>query len=432
MVQAGPARLFLRRGQGRGVGGRGRRGGKVKGEPGLLERGPAQGELQGRGLPGVEQALGPELPGLGGDPHAALAQPQPGGAVRAGGAGGDLCQLPHIEQAEGHPGPGQRPALGVADSDGDRDHRGVVLGDALVHHAAPLVRVQGVGPGEQELCLLPGAGGEAAGVDEHGPGRRPGEPAPVQLGLGLAGPQILPAAAGKGLHPGVVVVAVGPPGGVHLPGGDAHGPQGVDREGGLLPAAAVAALVHRQGRGRPAVGGAVGGLLGAPAVHLQNGFLQGEACHPGPQFFIEQRPAGGQLLVVYPGAEHLPEKELLRQGGAPGKFRPHPQAVADTAQEQLRAVVPQVGQGQGGQEGPQQQGFLLPAGGEGRLPGFRQRLRQGGLPPGPGGLGIAGDILPSCHRRCSSSQAARTLCSSVRQISNSLRPGSPMGTPSFR
>ena len=57
----------------------------------------------------------------------------------------------------------------------------------------------------------------------------------------------MPPAAGPEFHPGVVVVAVGPVGGIALPGRDADRPQGRHQQGGFLPTAAPGAAAHAQG-----------------------------------------------------------------------------------------------------------------------------------------------------------------------------------------
>src|SRR5699024_11092613 len=105
---------------------------------------------------------------------------------------------------------------------------------------------------------------KGAGAHRHGPAGGGVEPPPVQDGLGLTGPQEAPGAAAEDLHPGVVVVAVGPAGGVDLPGGQPHSAQGGYQEGGFLPAAAAAAPEHGEGRGGTVVLGLVADLPGAP------------------------------------------------------------------------------------------------------------------------------------------------------------------------
>lgn len=184
-------------------------------------------------------------------------------------------------------------------------------------------------------------------MDHNGPGGGGIEPAPVQNGLGLTGPQEAPLSVAQGLHPGVVVVAVGPPGGVDLPGGDAHAAQGGYQEGGFLAATAAAVAEHRQGRGGAVVLELVGGLLMAPAVDLQNPcLLGGEGGYPVPERIVKEGAVEGQVLVVDPREEHIVEKKLLLQRRAPGGLPPQRQGVVGKPEEEGEGVAVQVAGGQ--------------------------------------------------------------------------------------
>ena len=187
---------------------------------------------------------------------------------------------------------------------------------------------------------------EGAAVDQHGPGGGGVEPAPVQHRLRLAGSQEAPLALAQHLHPGVVVVAVGPAGGVHLPGGQAHRAQGGHQEGGLLPAPAAAAAVYRQGGGGAVVLGLIAGLFMAPAVDLQGGLLLGQVLHPVPQMAVKQCPVVGQILVVDPGAEDVLLVGLPAERSAPGDGLAQHMAVGGEGLKQgLGVAVPVLRQG---------------------------------------------------------------------------------------
>ena len=144
----------------------------------------------------------------------------------------------------------------------------------------------------------------------------------------------------------MVVVAVGPAGGVHLPGGQTHSAQGGHQEGGLLPAPAAAAAVHRQGGGGAVVLGLIAGLLMAPAVDLQGGLLLGQVLHPVPQMAVKQCPVVGQILVVDPGAEDVLLVGLPAEGSAPGDGLAQHTAVSGEGLKQgLGVAVPVLRQG---------------------------------------------------------------------------------------
>ena len=111
-------------------------------------------------------------------------------------------------------------------------------------------------------------------VDHEAAGAGHGKPAHVEFGVGFAGTEELPLSAfalGVGnphLDPGVVVVAVGPAGGVALAGGDAHGAQGRDGKGALLTAAAEGGAHGGQGGTGATVSSTIGHMLVAPVVDL--------------------------------------------------------------------------------------------------------------------------------------------------------------------
>ncbi len=211
-----------------------------------------------------------------------------------------------------------------------------VLG-GLVQPGYAVHRSKGLLP-YQSLCPA-----KHPAVHQHRPGGGCGKPAPIQHRLRLAGPQKPPASIAQGLHPGMVVVAVGPPGCVHLPGRNAHAPQGGHQEGRLLPAPPAAAPVHRQGGGGSLVLRLVPGPLPAPAVYLLHpGLHAGEILHPGPEGVKEDLPVEGQILVIYPGKQHVMGEHRPVQPPAPGGRPPEKYSMADKFQKQLRRIAVQV------------------------------------------------------------------------------------------
>ena len=254
----------------------------------------------------------------------------PAGFIGGKGGNGAEARLVEDFQRNGLPRPGLE---------------GVGLGVGV---AGCLVVVQGLSLPVQRGAMEGQVGhrAEGAAVDQHGPGGGGVEPAPVQHRLRLAGPQEAPLALTQHLHPGVVVVAVGPAGGVHLPGGQTHSAQGGHQEGGLLPAPAAAAAVYRQGGGGAVVLGLIAGLLMAPAVDLQGGLLLGQVLHPVPQMAVKQCPVVGQILVVDPGAEDVLLVGLPAERSAPGDGLAQHMAVGGEGLKQgLGVAVPVLRQG---------------------------------------------------------------------------------------
>ena len=301
------ARLLLRPGQRDGRDGRWGAEGKFR--PALrrvLRRGQRQnGPVLRRaaaerfGIPSVPDGGGVHVP----DPQLHLYAPA---RIRLQLGDGDQAGL--VQDLQGH----LRTGLGA---EGVGLHRGVA-GGLIMPHRLPLpVQRRAV-----ELCVLRRA--EGAAVHQHGPGGGGVEPAPVQHRLRLAGAQKTPAAMAQHLYPGVVVVAVGPAGGVHLPGGQAHAAQRGHQKGRFLPAASASAAEHGQRRGGPPVLCLVRSVLLAPAVDLLHRLLLVQAPDPLPQQGMEQGAVVGQILVIDPGTEDILLIRLLAQRGAPGHGAP--------------------------------------------------------------------------------------------------------------
>ena len=257
------------------------------------------------------------------------------------------------------------------------------------------------------------------------------KPAPVQHRLRFTGTQIPPGLSVVGFHPSVIVIAVGPPGSVHLTGSDAHTAQSCHQESGLLPTTAKATGEHLQRRSCSAIGGAVGGFLGAPAVHFQDRLRQRKARKSWSDPVMKQAPAILQLLGVDPRIGHGPEKQVFRQSGAPRKFLSDLQRLAGRLQKESWGIIPHVRQGQSGVIIGEQDLFVLTAAGQGvldLLPAAAKRVH----PIFQLSLGVVQKFLGPIHCRINSFPAARSFSGSVRQSVYSLKAGSPMLTPSFR
>ena len=116
-------------------------------------------------------------------------------------------------------------------------------------------------------------------VHQQGARGRRVEPPEIQHGLGLAGSHEIPLAVGPGLHPGVVIVGVGPARRIDLSRRNADAAQGGHGEGRFLATASDGRLHAGQGRKCAPVARLVGHALVAPVVHLQNRLLHRHSAH---------------------------------------------------------------------------------------------------------------------------------------------------------
>ena len=155
--------------------------------------------------------------------HAHRARTQLGGAaaVRVCREHAERPPPGHVEHLKGHSCPGRRGAVLICHAHRKTPRVRVALRYVDEHGAA----------GASHYVL-----GRAAKVREeprchHGRAPRGGrEPATVERLLGLAGAEVVPGAVRVRLDPGVVVVAVRPPGHVELARRDAHRAQGAHEQ----------------------------------------------------------------------------------------------------------------------------------------------------------------------------------------------------------
>ncbi len=228
---------------------------------------PGQAHLHYFSLAGIYKLLSEHTAVTGRHPDAAKAQAHTGISSAVSDPPGYLPQKPLVEHIILNYGSGYAGAAVVRHPDRELPSPSVAFGHTQIGDSLPDVYIQRVLSGEQPFpAAVPAY--KALRVAEHGPPRGGDKPSHIQPRLRLAGPQEPPLPAVKGLDPGVVVVAVGPPGGVDLPCGYTHAPHGVHREHGLLAAAPAARLIHRHCRGRADVRGPVGDVLRAPAIPL--------------------------------------------------------------------------------------------------------------------------------------------------------------------
>ena len=122
---------------------------------------------------------------------------------------------------------------------------------------------------------------------------------------------------------------------------------------------------------------------------------------------------------------------MLGQRLAPGEFLPDGQGLARHREEVGRAVVPHVGEGQGGVVIGKQRPLLPGAGGQGGghlLPAGA----KGGFPGQQAAAGVLQQFWGPSHHSISSFRAARRFSGSVRHSVYSSKPGRPMDTSPLR
>ena len=151
------------------------------------------------------------------------------------------------------------------------------------------------------------------------------------------------------LYPGVIIVTVAPPGHIDLPGGNAHGPEGGDAEGGLLAAATQAAVVACDGVHGSVVCGFIGHLPGAPPVDCQGCLPSRQPLYLRGYHLGEKTPAIHQILGVPPGIKHVVEENVLGHIPAVGGALPQAQGVTGVAQKHVKGNAGHIRGGEGPQ-----------------------------------------------------------------------------------
>ena len=255
---------------------------------------------------------------------------------------GHRAEFSIVQHLKFHPGPGHRAAL-------------------LIHHLHLHLsrrRIQGhvielgghIGPFRHRLQGL--VFSKPHGIYQHGPGGRSRKPPAVQTVSRLASPEKVPFSVAPGLHPGVVVVTVSPPGSSHLPGRDPQASQSCGHERRLLTAPSRPGPEHGQRILGAGEGGLVGGIFSAPAVGLHNGVVHALSLDPPLQPVIEKPSGIRNVLVVNPVVKHIVGKQLLRHLSPIGPLRPQVHPMPGIGQVQGRRIVQKVAQGHGAVQEP--------------------------------------------------------------------------------
>ena len=127
-------------------------------------------------------------------------------------------------------------------------------------------------------------------MNQHGALGWFAEPAPVEVCIGFAGTHVMPAAINPNLHPGMVVIGVGPTRGVNLTGWDSRGTHSRNREGRFLAASAESFPDGAHGRTRPGIRSVVVDFLMTPMVDFQCSFFHGQTINPGLDLMVVNQP----------------------------------------------------------------------------------------------------------------------------------------------
>ena len=183
---------------------------------------------------------------------------------------------------------------------------------------------------------------EDVGVHHHRACGGIGEPAHIEFGIGLAGPEEPPFAIHPNLHPGVVVVAVRPTRGVALAGGNAHGTEGRHREGALLTATPVRGLQRGQRRRCSRISRLIINIFVAPMVHLQGGIIHTHVLDAVLQLVEDVRPRGIQILIVHAIDDHEMTEDVVGDALPPRKGVPRFHGHLHLLLEKAEIVVGEV------------------------------------------------------------------------------------------
>ena len=177
-------------------------------------------------------------------------------------------------------------------------------------------------------------------MQDQRPGHGAGKPGHIEPGFRFAGAHELPFPVHIDLHPGVIVVGVGPARRIDLPGRDTCRTERRHGQHRFFTAAAYATPDGLQ-RGR---GTAVRRLVGchsvAPVVDFQGRFFQGHPLYAGAERIGIQGPEIVERLVVDPQRQHkVPEFPL---GNVPIHFFPDFQCFLYIGQPEVQRMRRQV------------------------------------------------------------------------------------------
>ena len=181
-------------------------------------------------------------------------------------------------------------------------------------------------------------------MHEHTTRGRLIEPPLVEDRLRLTGSQEVPLPIDPRLDPRMIVVGMGPTGGIYLPGRNAHGTQGCHTESALLATATRARAQGDERRLSAPVGGLIGGMLVAPMVHLEHRIIHRQLAHALAQYIIYIGACRVEILVVHTYRQDEVAPLALGHRRAPRHLAPGTQRNLHILMPEGARIVHTVGQ----------------------------------------------------------------------------------------
>ena len=177
-----------------------------------------------------------------------------------------------------------------------------------------------------------------SGMQHNGPVSRSGKPSTVQCFLRLTGSQKIPFTVTPQLHPGMVVVTMGPEGCINLAGRNSYAAQSSHSKSRFFSAASCSGTIHGSRVLCPSVCRAVGCLPGTPIIHIYSCLIHGtgRSCiqiHSFINAVMKKSPCIGDILVIYSVMQHIIGKKLLRHTSCKRTLIPQEYAVFCIGQE---------------------------------------------------------------------------------------------------
>ena len=141
------------------------------------------------------------------------------------------------------------------------------------------------------------------------------------------------------LHPGVVVIAVGPSGHIHLSGRNPCTSQYIYCKYRLFPTSAKTMTVNIQCRAGAAVSGLVHGFLTAPMVDLKDSLFHGKTLDPFFDLFPEKGTARLDLFLVDPVKKNIIQIQLFGKLGPIWRVFPKINPLPGKIQKGIKRII---------------------------------------------------------------------------------------------
>ena len=178
-----------------------------------------------------------------------------------------------------------------------------------------------------------------SGTDHHCSGCSVGKPALIQNCFRLTGSQVMPVAVAPDLHPGVVVVTVGPSWHIYWSRRDSCTSQHIYHKNRFLTAASHTASVDFQSRAGTHIRSLIHHFASAPVVDLQRSFHHAHALDPVLYFLPEISTAGFNFFIISSMKKHIVQKIKLRVFLHIRGIFPKPDSLLDIIQIGVECVI---------------------------------------------------------------------------------------------